>query len=242
MNDLKQKVKDAYDCQSKDFLEKGSQFEWNYLASKMMTDHYLLSKIDLEDKILLNIGCAPEPIDEMLYAKKAKQWIATDINENVVKTARAICKDELSAKLLNKISFETADATKLPYADESFDVVTAMSTIEHIPEKGYRQALTEISRVLKKGGMAVITLTNILNLPYYFYSKRLQRDPNCYFGYEAFITPFEFKRYLLANNLSPLEFASDYIYTPSGILKYLLMLPLMKYYGARMGYLVQKTG
>lgn len=240
MDKLNQQVKDAYDSQAEEFLKTGMTLQWSYLMSKMMTDHYLLSKIDLKDNVLLNIGCAPEPIDEILYARNVKKWVATDINETVINTARSICKRELSENLFDKILFETADATKLSYENESFDVVVAMSSIEHIPEKGYRQAISEISRVLKTGGKTVITLTNSLNLPYYFYSKRKQREPDCYFGFEGFITPFEFKRCLKANKLQPIEFVSDYFYTSSGILKHLILLPILKYYGARMGYLAQK--
>jgi ubiquinone/menaquinone biosynthesis C-methylase UbiE len=241
MDELTKKVKTAYDVRADSSLKSGFKYSWDYLSTKMMSDHYLLSKINLENKTLLNIGCAPQPIDEILYVRSVSKWTATDINENVVKSAAQICKNELSPGIFNKITFEVADATKLTYPDESFDVVIAMSTIEHIPQHGYRLAIAEISRVLKPGGEAVITMSNKLNFPYYFYSKRMQRDPDCVFGYEEFVTPFELKRCLLANKLQPVEFASDYVYTRSGILKYLLLIPILKYYGARMGYLAIKT-
>lgn len=47
-----------------------------------------------------------------------------------------------------------ADATKLPFEDESFDLVIANHILEHIPED--EVAMGEILRVLKKGGTAML--------------------------------------------------------------------------------------
>lgn len=47
-----------------------------------------------------------------------------------------------------------ADIRELPFAAGSFDVVYTMGTIEHIDE--YREAISEVHRVLKPGGRAVI--------------------------------------------------------------------------------------
>jgi SAM-dependent methyltransferase len=48
------------------------------------------------------------------------------------------------------------DARALHYPDESFDIVYALSVLEHIPENGDALALQNISRVLKRHGIAVI--------------------------------------------------------------------------------------
>lgn len=47
-----------------------------------------------------------------------------------------------------------ADATRLPFEDASFDLVTAFDVIEHIADD--RAALTEFRRVLKPGGQLLI--------------------------------------------------------------------------------------
>lgn len=51
-----------------------------------------------------------------------------------------------------------ADIREFPFADASFDCVYTMGTIEHIEE--YRHALTEVRRVLRPGGHAVIGVPN----------------------------------------------------------------------------------
>src|ERR1041385_1238715 len=50
----------------------------------------------------------------------------------------------------------------LPFEDNRFALVTCAETIEHL--ENYRQTIREIYRVLKPGGVAVITTPNILNL------------------------------------------------------------------------------
>jgi SAM-dependent methyltransferase len=52
-----------------------------------------------------------------------------------------------------------ADIRELPFADGSFDALYTMGTIEHIDE--YRQALAEVTRVLRPGGRAVIGVPNL---------------------------------------------------------------------------------
>jgi SAM-dependent methyltransferase len=51
-----------------------------------------------------------------------------------------------------------SDVRALPYADEAFDLVYSMGTVEHFDET--TQALAEIRRVLKRGGRAIIGVPN----------------------------------------------------------------------------------
>lgn len=51
---------------------------------------------------------------------------------------------------------------KLPYADDSFDLVTCSEVIEHV--ENYRAILREAHRVLRKNGLLILTTPNVLNL------------------------------------------------------------------------------
>lgn len=57
-----------------------------------------------------------------------------------------------------QLSASIADALHLPFHDQAFDAVTCISTIEHIPSGGDRQAAREIGRTLKRGGHCFISV------------------------------------------------------------------------------------
>jgi SAM-dependent methyltransferase len=64
------------------------------------------------------------------------------------------------------------DGARLPFENESFDCVLSIQVLEHTPDPF--ALLTEMSRVLKKGGLL------ILNAPFSF---RLHEEPHDYFRY-----------------------------------------------------------
>lgn len=85
--------------------------------------------------------------------------VSTDIGDYVFEQmdlARRI--PELHGKITqNKFIVEKQDATKLTYTDETFERVSAISSLEHIPDDGDIKSVREAARVLKKGGTLVLT-------------------------------------------------------------------------------------
>jgi ubiquinone/menaquinone biosynthesis C-methylase UbiE len=57
-----------------------------------------------------------------------------------------------------RISFICADGTRMPFADDSFDVVVSFETIEHIIK--YGQFLSECRRVIREGGSIICSTPN----------------------------------------------------------------------------------
>jgi ubiquinone/menaquinone biosynthesis C-methylase UbiE len=57
-----------------------------------------------------------------------------------------------------RIRVESQDARRLAYHTGSFDRVTCISVLEHIPGDGDSVSMKEIARVLRPGGLAVITV------------------------------------------------------------------------------------
>jgi ubiquinone/menaquinone biosynthesis C-methylase UbiE len=49
-------------------------------------------------------------------------------------------------------------AEDIPLPDESVDVILSIASLDHIPD--YRKALAEVSRLLRKGGVFILTLNN----------------------------------------------------------------------------------
>lgn len=61
-----------------------------------------------------------------------------------------------------KVDIANLNHERLPYDDATFDVVTATEVIEHLED--FRQVVREIHRVLKPGGVCILSTPNILNL------------------------------------------------------------------------------
>ncbi len=89
-------------------------------------------------------------------ARQGAHVAALDISDHVVRGARANFE---AAGLPHR--FVLADCRQIPFADATFDCLYTMGTIEHFDR--WDLALSEIRRVLKPGGTAVIGVPNKLD-------------------------------------------------------------------------------
>ena len=86
---------------------------------------------------------------------RPRQLIGADISEGMMNIGREKVERE---GLQHVISFQREDCMKLSFADSSFDAVTAAFGIRNF--KDLNQGLSEICRVLKKGGvLSIVELT-----------------------------------------------------------------------------------
>jgi ubiquinone/menaquinone biosynthesis C-methylase UbiE len=83
------------------------------------------------------------------------------------------------------LRFEVASASSMPFADESFDVVTAFEMIEHLED--WNSFLTEAARVLAPGGVALISTPN----REYYTESRGTAGPNPFHVHEFSAAEFE---------------------------------------------------
>ena len=105
-----------------------------------------------EDKVVLDVACGTGYGVGYMTEKGAWEVIGVDVSMAAVDYAR-----ERFGKN-NKASFVCADAIRLPFADNTFDVVVSFETIEHIRQ--YRKFLAECRRVLKEDGLLVCSTPN----------------------------------------------------------------------------------
>jgi len=98
-----------------------------------------------------------------------------------------------------KVDVVNLNYDKLPYADASFDVVTATEVIEHL--ENYREILREIYRVLNPAGVCILSTPNILNL-----NSRIRYLS---FGFSDLFGPLPVahrKLHLSAGHISPVSY------------------------------------
>jgi tRNA (uracil-5-)-methyltransferase TRM9 len=103
---------------------------------------------------LLNIGCAHGP-DFLPFKNNFGLW-GVDFSAQMLKLAQ-----KYAAKFDLKIKLTLADATSLPYPDNTFDCAIAVAIYHNIRgDKQRKKAFWELRRVLKPGGEAFITVWN----------------------------------------------------------------------------------
>lgn len=212
-------------------------------TSKMLSDYTLLSRISMQGKKVLNVGCS-EPVDEVFWVSIVEEWHALDVNEEVIKMAERMASEFLSPQLFEKLRFIVGDATNLDLEDGYYDVVVSFSTIDHIADhEGRQKAIGEMSRVLKRGGYLAITVPNRWDIIYSRRSRKMQRTGEAVFGYEYQFSPLELKKMIMASGLTITGCASR-AYNPfsyyNRLLHKLKLEKLVIWFGARFGYLAQK--
>ena len=109
--------------------------------------NYMYDRIPdrIRDKDVLEIATGPGLLAKHV-APAARTMIATDYSDGMIAEAK---KGAYSSNL----RFEKADATALPYKDDSFDAVLIANALHIIPKP--EQALREIDRVLRPGGLLI---------------------------------------------------------------------------------------
>ncbi|MFQ6083730.1 MAG: class I SAM-dependent methyltransferase [Candidatus Aminicenantia bacterium] len=101
--------------------------------------------LPIEDNFLiLDLGCAQGTLSYFLR-KKGGTWISGDLDFDNLKTAKEILKKNLIQ----------IDQERIPFLDNSFDLIVTLDYLEHLKEDD--QCLREIYRVLKLGGKVLIS-------------------------------------------------------------------------------------
>lgn len=99
-------------------------------------------------KSLLDFGCN---VGELLSCCQElypeMNLVGVDVNSTALESAR---------RAAPRAKLHALESTNLPFADESFDCVTCIEVLEHLPVASRAQALAEMRRVLRSGGRLVL--------------------------------------------------------------------------------------
>ncbi|MGQ9721164.1 MAG: class I SAM-dependent methyltransferase [Candidatus Jordarchaeum sp.] len=100
-----------------------------------------------ENQRFLEVGCGSGAVSKHIAENYHLNVTGTDLDADQIELALESVKD------VPTIRFLEADATKLPFKDNDFDIVLSFGVMHHIPN--WLDALEEIKRVLKPKGFFV---------------------------------------------------------------------------------------
>jgi len=127
-------------------------------------------------QIVLDAACGTGFGAKMLEEAGALEVCAVDIDEASLNTARSAYAGE-------RVRFVRADIRQLPLPAESFDLAVSFETIEHIPQG--RDWIREAARVLKPGGLMLISTPNREATNPGLYLEELPANPFHFYEYST---------------------------------------------------------
>lgn len=99
------------------------------------------------------------------FAESGATTVACDFSLGMLRAGntRMATSDPLRTKTRGQVSFVAGDALRLPFRDESFDVVTISFGLRNV--HGARDALAEMHRVTRPGGRLVVCEFSRITVP-----------------------------------------------------------------------------
>jgi len=132
--------------------EKYSRYFPAFLSFAYHIQAYRIALDFCRGKRVLDIGCF-SGYGENLLSSSADEVVACDNDMEALTSAKRNYE-------AGNVRFLVASAGELPFPDKSFEVVIAFQILEHLPPDRVPAFLREIKRVIRKGGLLLLTTPN----------------------------------------------------------------------------------
>jgi len=150
---IKDSIKEVYEFIAAEYDERIpglTPADERFTESEM---DFVLSKVRATDRVL-DMGCGTGRFTIPL-ASRAAEVVGLDLTPAMLEQAR-----QNAAKARTNPQFQQGDMCSLPFPDASFDLVTSMLALMHIPPSDRPRVFSEVARVLRPGGRAVFGVKN----------------------------------------------------------------------------------
>lgn len=142
---------DYKDLSIREFTKAAAVYETDRAGVyKMCKKDYpdVLAELEKEPfQDLLDCGCGTAPMLTLLHEKYPdKHYTGIDLTPKMIEAARA--------KHMEGVELVVGDCERLPFADESFDVVICCQSFHHYPN--VQDFFDSVSRVLRPGGRLIL--------------------------------------------------------------------------------------
>ena len=127
----------------------------------------LLGELGAQEGMFLDVCCGDGSLPAVAMKIEKLRVFGTDLSGVAVKKAR---------KVTGQPCFSVSNAELMPYPDNAFDWVTCLGSLEHLPHP--ERGASEIARVMKPDGRALIFVPNIYFLGHIFFAVKDGRYPS----------------------------------------------------------------
>lgn len=142
-------LEDIWNQVPPDYYQRGVRdnlFQWIWHTWKWNSIKQLFKDSNIRPLKILDIGCASGYLTIQIASFFPRaEVVGIDSYKSAI---------EYGKKNYPNIRFKVADAHKLPFKNESFDLITCIETLEHL--EAPEGAIREIHRLLRKNGRVLI--------------------------------------------------------------------------------------
>ena len=124
-----------------------------YWQEPATESYYLINRwLSQKKRDFLDLGCGLGR-HTIQFAKAGFNTSGFDLSETSIKKT-----EEYAERAGVKVDLRVGDMLNLPYGDDSFDCIYCRNVISHTDTAGMRKIVSELKRVLRKGGECYLTL------------------------------------------------------------------------------------
>lgn len=110
---------------------------------------------EITNKTLLDVGCG-NGRHLIEVSKRTSIAVGIDLSKKLIKIAKARIS---RLGVTHKAMLVLGDMLFMPFRSECFDSIACIAVLHHVPTKNLRRlAITEMARVLRNGGIAIISV------------------------------------------------------------------------------------
>lgn len=183
-------------------INSGKFSELDYFFQKKvyarMHDYFLSIIGNVEGKKILEAGCG-SGYASILLAQEGARVTLLDNSQLALKYSKRLCK---KIKFHRKIKYILGSVEKLPFGENTFDIVHNCGVIEHYDDKTIIKILREMVRAVHKDGQIIVVIPNLLSPEIVYRMIKFGK------GSERYISKRKLKKLMQKADLQDIEIKS----------------------------------